>query len=347
MLLPLDTLAGQLASKRVVFVGETHDRYDHHLNQLEIIRRIHQTDPNLAIGVEYIQQPYQSYLDDYIAGRIEERDFLRATEYYERWRYDYRLLAPVFRFAREHRIPMVALNVPRELTRSVAKGGMEGLTGKEREYLPQDIDRSDEAYKQRLRKVYEQHPPGNAEGFERFVEAQLVWDEGMAERAAAYMDANEGRRIVILAGAGHLEFGSGIPQRLKRRTNAEYAIVLSSGSEVEPEIADYFLFSKKQELPPAGVLGVNLEDKEGEVRIGSVTPGSAAEKAGVRKGDAIAAIDGDPVKRASDVRVSLWDKKPGDRVQVTMRRKGRFRKGGGHEIEIALTAPPEKPVGHP
>src|SRR6478735_5198894 len=35
--LSLDRLAAQLASKHVVFVGETHDRYDHHLNQLEII----------------------------------------------------------------------------------------------------------------------------------------------------------------------------------------------------------------------------------------------------------------------------------------------------------------------
>src|SRR4051794_30006217 len=45
--LSLDKLAAQLATKRVVFVGESHDRYDHHLNQLAIIRRLHQLDPSL------------------------------------------------------------------------------------------------------------------------------------------------------------------------------------------------------------------------------------------------------------------------------------------------------------
>ena len=66
--LALDRLAAQLASKRVVFVAESHYRYDHHLNQLEIIRRLHQLDPNLVIGVEYFQQPFQPRVDDYIAG---------------------------------------------------------------------------------------------------------------------------------------------------------------------------------------------------------------------------------------------------------------------------------------
>src|SRR6516225_12313535 len=63
----MDSVVSQLAGKRVVFVGETHDRYDHHLNQLEIIRRLHQLDPKLAIGVEYFEQRFQSKVDDYIA----------------------------------------------------------------------------------------------------------------------------------------------------------------------------------------------------------------------------------------------------------------------------------------
>jgi hypothetical protein len=32
---PLDKLTAQLASKRVVFIGEIHDRYDHHLISLK------------------------------------------------------------------------------------------------------------------------------------------------------------------------------------------------------------------------------------------------------------------------------------------------------------------------
>lgn len=59
-----DRLTPQLAAKRVVFVGEIHDRYDHHLNQLAIIRRLHQLDPNQVIGVEYFPQHFQPQVDD-------------------------------------------------------------------------------------------------------------------------------------------------------------------------------------------------------------------------------------------------------------------------------------------
>ena len=71
--LSLDKLAAQLATKRVVFVGETHDQYEDHLNQLEIIRRLDQMESNLAIGVEYFEQPFQSQVDGYIASQPRNR----------------------------------------------------------------------------------------------------------------------------------------------------------------------------------------------------------------------------------------------------------------------------------
>jgi uncharacterized iron-regulated protein len=342
--LVLDRLVAQLAAQRVVFVGETHDRYDHHLNQLAIIRRLHQLDPNLAIGVEYFQQPFQAQVDDYIAGRTTEQDFLRATEYYQGWGYDYRLYAPIFRFAREQRIPVRALNVPTALAAAVAKVGTAGLSEQQRAYLPKEIGPADEDYRNHLREAFETHGAAKPDAFDHFVEAQLVWDEGMAESAAAYLKANQGRRMVILAGSGHLAFGAGIPKRLERRTNATYAIVLNSGQEIEPHIADYLLLSKKQELPPAGILGVGLEEKDGECRIRSLSPGGAGEKAGLKREDVLVEIDGQMVKRIADTHLALWDRKPGDRVRVNVRRKRRFGAVTARNFEVELAAP-DKPAG--
>src|SRR5262245_22405996 len=99
----IEDLIRTLSNNRVVFVGETHERYDQHLSQLEIIRGLHGQAPgHWAIGVEYFQRPFQPYLDAYIAGSISEREFLSKTEYFERWSFDYRLYRPIFEFAREH-----------------------------------------------------------------------------------------------------------------------------------------------------------------------------------------------------------------------------------------------------
>jgi uncharacterized iron-regulated protein len=337
--LTLDRVVSQLASKRVVFIGETHDRYDHHLNQLEIIRRLHQLDPNLVIGVEYFEQRFQPQVDDYLAGRTTEDQFLRAIDYYRTWGYDYRLYAPIFRFAREQRIPVRALNVPESLPSAVATVGIAGLSEQQRASLPPDMQPADDAYKARLRDAFEEHRGAKPGAFDHFVEAQLVWDEGMAASAAAYLNANPDRRMVILAGAAHVAFGSGIPSRLERRTHASYAIVLNSGIEIEPRIADYILLTQRQDLPPAGILGVNLEEKNGECRIRSVIPNGAAEKAGIRRGDVMASVNGEPVKSTADVHLALWDKKPGERVQVSVRRRRRLGGTDTREFEFALGGP--------
>jgi len=339
--LTLDNVVAQVASKRVVFVGETHDRYDHHLNQLEIIRRLHQLDPNLAIGVEYFQQRFQPQVDDYIAGRTTEDQFLRAIDYYRTWGYDYRLYAPIFRFAREQRIPVRALNVPGSLASAVAKLGLAGLSEQERASLPPDIQPADEAYKARLRAAFAEHQTAKPGAFDHFVEAQLVWDEGMATNAAAYLNSNPGRRMVILAGAGHVAFGSGIPNRLERRIHSGHAIVLNSGEDIEPQIANYILLSKKQELPPAGILGAVLKEEHGECRIRSLVPAGAAEKAGIQRGDVLSAVDGQLVKTPADVRFVLWDKKPGDRVRVSVHRRHGFGTSGTRDLELELSAPPK------
>jgi uncharacterized iron-regulated protein len=335
----LDSVIRQLATKRVVFVGETHDRYDHHLNQLEIIRRLHQIEPNLVIGVEYLQQRFQPQVDDYIAGKTSENEFLKGVDYFQGWGYDYRLYVPIFRFARDEHIPVRALNVPNSLPSAVAKLGLAGITKEQRAALPAEFAPADDAYKARLRAAFDAHQsarPAKPEDFDHFVEAQLVWDESMAASAAAYLNANSGVPMVILAGAGHIEFGSGIPSRLERRTHATYAIVLNSGVEAEPHIADYILLSSKQELPPAGVLGVNLKDRDGECQVSSATPGGAAEKAGIERGDVLVAIDGQPVRSAADVRLALWDKKPEDRVRVSVRRKHRPER----DFDVVLEAAP-------
>ena len=335
----LDRLAAQLAAKRAVFVGEIHDRYDHHLNQLEIIRRLHQADANVAIGVEYFPRSFQAQVDDYIAGRTTVQEFLRATEYFQNWGYDYRLYAPIFRYAREQHIPVRALNVPNELPEAVAKVGIAGLPEKQRANLPHEIEPADEAYRARLRSAFQAHGGATKlSDFDHFVEAQLVWDEGMAESAAIYLEANPERRMVILAGSGHVAFGSGIPKRLEHRTHTTYAIVLSSGEAMEPQMADYLLLSAKQELPPAGVLGAILENKNEECRIRSLSPAGAAEKAGLKKGDMLLAIDGQPVHAIADVRLVLWNKNPGDRVSIKFRRRQRFGAPAEKDLEVVLTA---------
>jgi uncharacterized iron-regulated protein len=333
----LERIIPELAEKRVVLVGESHDRYDNHLMELEIIRRLHAMHPRLAIGMEMFQQPFQGVLDDYIAGRVNEQQLLQDTEYYRRWRFDFRLYAPILEYARQQKIPVVALSLPGELTSKVGREGFAALTAAERSQLPAEIDRSDTDYEARLRAIYEHHPAANGRGFGNFVDVQLLWDEGMAARIAEYLRSHPDETMVVLAGSGHLAYGSGIPRRLTRRVNVKSAVVLSDwDGDLEPGLADYLLLPREQVLPPSGRFGALLDERAGGLRIDQCLPDSPCKLAGLRPGDQIIAINGETVADLADLRVATWNKRPGDRVTLEVRRSHWFRAPEDISYEIVL-----------
>jgi S1-C subfamily serine protease/predicted esterase len=87
---------------------------------------------------------------------------------------------------------------------------------------------------------------------------------------------------------------------------------------------------KKGENLRRGLLGVNMRtpDYYGAAPVvGMVTPGSAAQKAGIQVGDQITEIDGKPVARLAQILHLIGPKYEGDRISVKVKR-------GGKEIEF-------------
>jgi uncharacterized iron-regulated protein len=318
----LNSVVSNIASARVIYVGETHDSYSDHLTQLKIIRLLHKQNPNVAIGMEQFQQPFQSVLDSYIAGTLDERGLIRESEWMERWRFDFRLYRPILSFAREHKIPVIALNIPKEITAKVSKDGIDGLSAQDKEQIPSEIDYSDENYRQRLQQIFNSHPHKNEKGFERFHQVQLLWDEGMAARAAEYLQANPERQLIVLAGVGHLIYGSGIPQRVSRRVKHESAIILPTGEfPLEQDVADFLVHGGGEELPKQGMLGIYMEDGEQGVKVKELVAEGVAIKAGVEEGDLILEVDSKPINDVVDLKLELMDKAPGNQITLHILRK--------------------------
>ncbi|EIC23519.1 ChaN family lipoprotein [Thiorhodovibrio frisius] len=324
-LVGLEDLIERIADQDAVFIGETHDSYADHLNQLAIIERLHARGKPLAIGMEFFQQPFQSVLDAYVAGDISEQDMLKQTEYFDRWRFDYRLYRPILHFAREHGIALIALNVPKELTEKVGGQGLDALSAEERARLPTQLDASDPAYRERIKAVFDLHPQGPDSDFERFLAVQLLWDEGMAEQAARYLEMHPGTTLVVLAGSGHIEYGQGIPQRLKRRRPVEMVTILNGTHYAfAPERADYLLFPQPAELPERGLLGVMLDiESDGEgIGIQGFAAESGARDAGLKEGDRLVRIGERTIEDYADVRIAMIDATPGERLVVEALRPG-------------------------
>jgi uncharacterized iron-regulated protein len=314
-------LLNDAGQHRVIYLGEIHDRYDHHLNQLQIIRGLQQAGHDLAIGLEAFQEPFQTHLDAYLAGHISETEMLRRTEYYDRWRFDFRLYRDILRFAREHRIPLIALNAPSELVNAVSSRGIDGLDPAQRSRLPDRIPPVDAAYKRRLHRAFEMHRTLPESRFERFLEVQSVWDEYMAAVAAAFLEKNPQTKLVVLAGSAHVMHTSAIPGRVRRRYAIDDTIIVTAPFKPVPGVKpDYVLATRDIQLDRRGQTGMTLQEVPEGVVVKAVKSPSAAGDAGLSGGDRILSINGLRISSLTDVRLALTDSAPGD--QLTLETEG-------------------------
>ncbi len=119
--------------------------------------------------------------------------------------------------------------------------------------------------------------------------------------------------IATLAGAGQesgsIGLGFAIPINQAKRIADE---IIATGTSTTP------------------VIGVTLDLRySGEgARIAQVEPGSAADKAGLKAGDIVVAVDGDPVANSTEFVVALRSNAPGDTVELTL--------DSGQKVDVTL-----------
>jgi uncharacterized iron-regulated protein len=218
----LEILA-KLEAADVVYLGETHDRLADHQAQLQIIERLHEKRKGkIVLAMEMFQRPYQKVLDRYIKREISEAQMLEQSEYEDRWGFGWENYQAIAKFARTHRVPIIAMNTPTEVSRKVARQGLDKLTPEETKHIPPEgeIDLSNAEYRAKIQKVYDQHVAhahGNSSSFDRFFLTQVLWDETMAESIAEFVKSQPKTQVIVLVGQAHVAYGYGIPSRVERR----------------------------------------------------------------------------------------------------------------------------------
>jgi uncharacterized iron-regulated protein len=233
-----EALVNDLASTRVIYIGEVHTDAAHHQIQLRIIRALKGRVPELAVGMEMFAYPYQPVLDRWSAGGLDQQGFLEKTHWYANWRYRYDLYKDILDYIQKEHIPLVGLNIPFHIPAKVRVGGLANLLESDQRFLPTDIDTHNPEQRAYLEPIFNRHHFSDPMNFEYFYEAQCLWEDTMAESIARHLGDGS---MVVLAGNGHIIYGFGIPDRAYRRTGAPYRTLYLAPvhSEFELDYADY------------------------------------------------------------------------------------------------------------
>ncbi len=341
-------LLNDLEASSVIFMGETHDQIEHHHSQVRILQGLIEKNRDVVVGMEMFERSQQPILDQWTEGKLTEEEFLKELKWETTWGMDYNLYKGILDEAKTRRLKVLCLNIERELVRRVGQQGIAGLSPEDRAKLP-EMDLSDKEHRHYMASIYKSHQAGSAKDFENFYQAQCLWDEAMAETLFRFLQSAEGRgkKVLVIAGSGHVAFDFGIPKRLHRRNPLIYKTIILKEwkknveddfnlNKVSSPLA-YFLWITKpappeKKRPRIGVILREQEDPKG-IWIERVIPESPAEKAGLLSGDQFVAIDGKEVTKVKEIQDALAEKGWGKDVIITILREGQKK-------EITATLPP-------
>lgn len=356
-----DTIIHSLLSKKVIYIGETHNSLPDHLLQLRVIEALYQQDPRLAIGMEMFPESSQPSLDGYTSegSTMDEKTFLKQSDYYNVWRYDYRLFRNILNFAKQKHLTVRGLNLDRKIVSEVYRSGnMDGLSDEVKASLPTDRNLGLPGYQERLAWVHNAHVSGNqgqgtASGF---IQAQGLWDETMAANIVSFLRDFPDHRMVVIAGNQHTRKDSGIPPRVAARISVDQASIINIYEDAVPEslskTTDYYFFSDNSGLPETPKIGIVLSPVTDEITqkgliIDQISPHGKAGEAGLIQGDLLIAINQHSVEDMGDLRIAMLDFKEGDLIEAEVLR-GKDKKEH-HTLKVELTIPKmsQMPIGHP
>jgi serine protease Do len=153
-------------------------------------------------------------------------------------------------------------------------------------------------------------------GYEDFIQTDAAINPGNS--GGALVDA-EGRLVgintaIISPNGGNLGIGFAVPVNMARRIMER----LISGDK----ITRGYLGVYPQDITPELAEQFNLPDQNGAL-VGYVSPGSPADKAGIKSGDVIVEFDGKSISDANGLHLLASQTSPGTKVTVKLLRDGR------------------------
>ena len=317
--IPFSKMIKDMKGSDFIYIGETHTSLPMHHIQLQIIQALYEQDRNLCIGLEMFPVTFQDILNKWSLGILSIEEFIRDSQWYVNWNYNFGFYQQIFLLGKMEKIPFYALNAPREIVSKIRVKGWNFLSDEEKNIVP-NPDLSHEEHRFLIRTIFENTElPHQMKGkslemaFEGLYRAQSAWDEVMAANIIK-AQSTEAKKIVVLAGSGHLFYNLGINRRVFEKNHRSYKTVLCvtipEGREsltVAWSLADYIWGLPQEKRPAFPLIGLNLKKFEGldNLVIADEPIAGVALNAGFEKGDVILSVDGHSFSDINDLRVYL------------------------------------------
>lgn len=204
-------LVSEVTPGSTLFLGELHGFEEVATGQAQVLEELRRQGHHVDVAMEFFTYTKQSVVDEFVQGIINEGSFLEQVGWSKSMDFGF--------YRRQALFPKKdggeftwAINAPQNVTRSVAKRGLENLTEEEKQLLPPNLELGRADYLERFRETMGGHV--DEKDLLRYFQAQSVWDETMAWQLTTHASSNT---KVVVVGEFHVQYGGGLPHRLSVR----------------------------------------------------------------------------------------------------------------------------------
>lgn len=224
----INDIVADMEQADVLFFGEDHNDSVGHYLETELFKKLHLKHPlKTALSLEMFHTDVQPELDEYLAGLISEKNFIKEGRAWGNYK-DYR---PLIEYAKQNRLKVIAANAATRYSNAVTLGGLKVLENFPKTSFnflpPMPIDTAQGRYYEKFTETLGGHSMGSM----KIYQTQNLWDATMAWSINKFILANRGIKVFQLNGRFHSDEKLGTLAKLKQLNPKLKILNISSFSD--------------------------------------------------------------------------------------------------------------------
>lgn len=238
----MQELAKEVELYPVIFVGDHHNTEKTHKFFENFLKELDKKGYKLHLANEWFSPEDDKLLQEYIDGKFDSKTLKEKREWDKFTKYKWEYVEPLYETIKQNDGKLYGINIPKDYREKISLKEFDKMSQEEKDFY-NNLDLNVSAHHQFVIPFLEhcnkipQKTPEPCE--ERMYRVQVAWDTYMAqniEKIAKELIKSPKDKLLVFAGAMHVEQNVGIPLRFARLSNLPFITISNEKIEKDEDI---------------------------------------------------------------------------------------------------------------
>lgn len=227
----MDELVDEVEHYPVIFVGDHHNKEKTHKFFKEFLESLGKKGYNLHLANEWFTPEHDELLVEYTSGKIDSEDLRFERDWDKFTKYDWDLVSPLYETVKNYGGKLYGANISKKERKKISLRQFDKMDEQLKNFY-NDLDLNVTSHQSLVMPFFahchKRDDNSSEDCAQRMYRVQVTWDKFMAlssDKIAKKVLKTKKDKLIVFAGAMHMEYGLGIPLRFARLNNTPYYIL--------------------------------------------------------------------------------------------------------------------------